>query len=111
MVVSSLGQNKRSGEAHVFSKIDRVLGNQAWEDAFTTMEVSFLTEGSFDHTSMLIQFLKHPRGKKTFRFFNHWAEREGFINSVSEVWGNPVLGCRSYQISEKLKHLKPILKD
>ena len=88
--------NKRSGEACVFSMIDRVLGNQAWEDAFTTMEVSFLTEGSFDHTSMLIQFLKHPRGKKTFRFFNHWAEREGFINSVSEVWGNSVSGCRSF---------------
>ena len=103
--------NKRSGEARVFSKIDRVLGNQAWEDDFPTVEVSFLTEGSFDHTPMLIQFLKHPTGKKTFKFFNHWAEQEGFIDSVSKVCGNTVLGCRSYQISKKLKRLKPVVKD
>ena len=33
--------NKRSGKAHVFSKIDRILGNQDWEDVFHTVEVSF----------------------------------------------------------------------
>jgi hypothetical protein len=46
--------NKRSGEARVFSKIDRILGNHVWEDAFPTIEVSFLAEGSFDHTPMLV---------------------------------------------------------
>ena len=80
----------------MFSKIDPVLGNQDWKDVFRTAEVSFLEEGSFDHTPMLIQFIKHPRGKKTFKFFNHWAEQEGFIKSVSEVWGNSVSGCRSF---------------
>ena len=50
----------------MFSKIDRVLKNQDWEDVFHTVDVSFLEEGSFDHTPMLIQFIKKPRGKKTF---------------------------------------------
>ena len=60
---------------------------------------------------MLIQFIKHPMGKKTFKFFNHRAEQEGFIESVSKVWGNSVPGCRSFQITKKVKRLKPILKD
>ena len=63
--------NKRSGEARVFSKIDRVLGNQAWVNSYPNVEVSFLNEGSFDHMCMLIQFIKQPRGKKNFKFFNH----------------------------------------
>ena len=66
--------NKRSGEARVFSKNDRVLGNQAWEDGFPTTEVTFLLEGSLDHTPLLVQFIEQPRRKKPFKFFNHWAE-------------------------------------
>jgi hypothetical protein len=33
------------------------------------------------------------------------------MDSVSEAWGIPILGCKSFQILEKLKRLKPILKD
>lgn len=82
----------------------------SWEDGFPTVKVSNLFEGSPDHTLMLIQFIKQPRGKKTLRFFNHWAEQE-FNDSVSKVWGTHIQGFTSFQISEKLKLLKPILKD
>ena len=60
---------KRSGEAHVFSKIDRLLGN---------------------HTPLLIQFIKQPRGKKNFKFFNHWVEQDGFLECVSDAWSSSI---------------------
>ena len=38
--------NKQRGKARVLSKIDRVLGNPAWECSFPIAEVCFLLEGT-----------------------------------------------------------------
>ena len=63
--------NTQRGDARVLSKIDRMLGNPAWENSFPTTEVCFLPEGDFDHTPMLVQFLEPPKRAKPFKFVNH----------------------------------------
>lgn len=70
----------------MLSEIDRVLGNSAWEDLFPSVHVSFLPEGDYDHSPMLVQFLQSTQGHKPFRFFNYWTERENFPEVVGEVW-------------------------
>lgn len=41
--------NKQEGEAQVFTKIDRVMINQAWVDAMPHSTAIFLPEGIMDH--------------------------------------------------------------
>lgn len=65
--------NKQQGEARVFSKIDRDMANQAWQDSYCNAEVGFLNEGTFDHTlSLLIVYPRANSGKKPFRYFTMW---------------------------------------
>ena len=60
--------NKQLGDRRVFSKIDRVLCNDVWDDQFPGMEAIFLPKGTFDHSPMVVQFLP-PRLKTClFRF-------------------------------------------
>ena len=101
--------NKQEGKKRVFSNIDRTLCNSLWEDCYPTVEVSFLPEGEFDHSPMLLQFFSNPTSKKPFKFCNFWANNSKFTNIVSKVC---LLypGCKSFQIQEKLKLLKPIMK-
>ena len=37
--------NKQAGDRKVLSKIDRVLGNDLWDDTFPSVNVSFLHAG------------------------------------------------------------------
>ena len=60
--------NKQAGSRRVMSKINRVLGNDLWDKAFPTASTTFLPEGLFDHSPMLVTFFVTQRGKKPFRF-------------------------------------------
>ncbi|XP_056697592.1 uncharacterized protein [Spinacia oleracea] len=46
--------NKQEGVDRVFSRIDRVLANEAWGDLFDGAEATFLPEGTFDHCPMIL---------------------------------------------------------
>lgn len=67
--------NKQSGDARVFSNIDRVMCNVEWVMAYQFTETMFHPEGDFDHSPMVL--LTHPRlhsGKKPFRYFAMWKK-------------------------------------
>lgn len=103
--------NKHVGDRRVMSKIDRVLGNAQQEEDYSNATVTFLPEGVYDHSPMLVPFTKHIRGKKPFRFFNVQAKREYYLEVTQHVWDMPIQGCCSFQISQILKILKQRLKD
>ena len=71
--------NKQSSDKRVMSKIDRVLGNALWEEAYPNSVVSFLPKGAFDHSPMLVSSSIHQRGKILFRFFNYWCSKKGLM--------------------------------
>lgn len=58
--------NKQVTDSRILSKIDHVLGNVLLEEVFPHAIVSFLPEGTYDHSPMLIQVINHHRGKNTF---------------------------------------------
>lgn len=49
--------NKRGGMGHIKSKIDRVLINGPWLDAFPESETTFLAPGFSDHSFILVDVL------------------------------------------------------
>lgn len=96
----------------MFSKIDRVMGNEAWGDIFPTAEVSFLPEGLFDHSPMLLTVYPDVyNGKKPFRYFKMWSSYPNFLEKVDEGWKLLVVGSPMYCLVKKLKAIKVVLKD
>lgn len=91
--------NMQAGDKRVMNKIDRVLGNDLWEEAFPSAFVSFLPEGNFDHSSMVVRFSQHTIGFRPFRFYNFWTLKEDFLKTVNEVWDIHIDGVKSFQIS------------
>ena len=59
---------------------------------------------------MLIHFFPHHVSKKPFKFLNFWTNNKNFIDVVSKAWTTVIQGHKSFQIQEKVKLLKSILK-
>ncbi|XP_062077369.1 uncharacterized protein LOC133782170 [Humulus lupulus] len=104
--------NKQQGSDKIYSKIDRVMANQAWMEKFTNAEAIFLNEGIFDHTpAVLTVHSDIPSGKKPFKYFRMWSSHPQHHQEVSRVWHQMVKGTKMYQVVSKLKNLKPIFKE
>ncbi|XP_062088786.1 uncharacterized protein LOC133795350 [Humulus lupulus] len=104
--------NKQQGSDRIYSKIDRVLANQAWMDSFTTAEAIFLNEGIFDHTpAILTVHYDISSGKKSFKYFRMWSSHPQYHQEVSRVWHQTVKGTKMFQVVTKLKDLKAFFRD
>ncbi|XP_074282854.1 uncharacterized protein LOC141607401 [Silene latifolia] len=96
--------NKQEGDARVFSRIDRVLANDEWILNGPTGVVSFLQEGLYDHSPCLIKLGEDTvRRKGYFKYFNMWGKSANFKNIVTEIWRQPIQGCRMFNWSRSLK--------
>ncbi|XP_056698487.1 uncharacterized protein [Spinacia oleracea] len=96
--------NKQSGSARFFSKIDRVLGNDEWMSTFPDSLAQFLPEGLFDHCPAIVCAQKLlPSGKRPFQYFNMWGLDPSFLDRVKESWDVPLYGVHMYQLFSRLK--------
>ncbi|XP_057250742.1 uncharacterized protein LOC130591438 [Beta vulgaris subsp. vulgaris] len=104
--------NKQQGSDRVFSKLDRVLGNDKWRDQFSTAEAIFMEEGLFDHTPTLIRVHEGSRNiRAPFKYFHMWSMGEEFISKVQNAWNFEVRGCAMFKFTKKLKQVKIVLKE
>ncbi|XP_056687939.1 uncharacterized protein [Spinacia oleracea] len=104
--------NKQQGNKRVFSKIDRILANQAWQDAYPDAEVYFLPEGQFEHSPWLLTV--YPRvngGRKPFKYFTMWRASPVFSDTVQTAWNTQVGGSKMFTVVSKLKRVKLALKE
>ena len=61
---------------------------------------------------MLLHLLEAPTSRpKTFRYFNYWADCEGFEQLIKDVWATIIDGHMQYQVVVKLKKLKEAIKE
>lgn len=44
--------NKQHGYSRIYSKLDRVVANEKWQEIFSTDEVHFMPEGEYDHSPL-----------------------------------------------------------
>ncbi|XP_028091363.1 uncharacterized protein LOC114291701 [Camellia sinensis] len=103
--------NKRTSGDYIASKIDRVLVNEAWLDAFPASFATFLPSGISDHSPAVVHISdKVTSFKKPFKYFDFWADHEDFSSVVSTIWNQYIQGVPMFRVCQKLKNLKPALK-
>ncbi|KAL7179501.1 hypothetical protein ACSBR1_042822 [Camellia fascicularis] len=103
--------NKRSEGDYIATKIDRVLVNEAWLDAFPASLATFLPSGISDHSPAVVNLSGVVTSfKKPFKYFDFWADHENFGPVVSSVWHQYIQGVPMFRVCQKLKNLKLVLK-
>ncbi|XP_056694959.1 uncharacterized protein [Spinacia oleracea] len=102
--------NKQDGTDRVFTRIDRVLANYAWDSNFENAEATYLPEEEFDHCPMLLSTYKEESQRRPFRFFNMWTTSPKFTEIVADNWKKYVYGCPMFRIFQKLRWIKADLK-
>ncbi|XP_028074449.1 uncharacterized protein LOC114276810 [Camellia sinensis] len=104
--------NKRGGGNFITSKIDRVLANERWLSANPNSYALFLPPGVSDHSPVVVHLGgEEGKFKKPFKFFDFWANHSSFLLSVHGVWVKFIKGSPMFRVCQKLKTLKPILRD
>ncbi|XP_056694797.1 uncharacterized protein [Spinacia oleracea] len=79
--------NKQQGDKRVFSKLDRVLINQAWSNQYPNTEVCFRNEGYFDHCPGVITvYPQVAGGRKPFKYFSMWQAAPQYNDIVNTAW-------------------------
>ncbi|GMP97184.1 hypothetical protein CsSME_00045547 [Camellia sinensis var. sinensis] len=103
--------NKRTSGDYIASKIDRVLVNETWLDAFPASFATFLPSGISDHSPVVVHISdKVTSFKKPFKYFDFWVDHEDFSSVVSTIWNQYIQGVPMFRVCQKLKNLKPALK-
>ncbi|XP_059627500.1 uncharacterized protein LOC132270337 [Cornus florida] len=103
--------NKSLGNACIAKKLDRALVNLRWTETFPLSECTFLPPNISDHSPILVTLdLSTPRRHIPFRFFNAWSLHPNFHPSVYAVWTKYIKGTAMFQVVQKQKLLKHVLR-
>ncbi|XP_020252332.1 uncharacterized protein LOC109829702 [Asparagus officinalis] len=104
--------NKQDVDTRIWSRLDRVLVNDDWIHNYTSSQVEFLLLNCSDHSLALLSIDDEEfEGKRPFRFFNMWTNHSDFIPIVKVIWEQDINGYNMYKLFQKLKCLKPVLKN
>ncbi|GJU28485.1 aspartic peptidase [Tanacetum coccineum] len=91
----------------VLKKLDRIMGNIDFVDAFPGAYAVFQPYRNSDHSPSVLKIPSLTTAKpKPFKFFNFLAYKEGFTELVSNQWAATVEGHMMYQVVKKMKALK-----
>ncbi|XP_048497890.1 uncharacterized protein LOC125496470 [Beta vulgaris subsp. vulgaris] len=93
--------NKQEGNDRVFSRIDRVIATHDWVDKYDMAEASFLPEGNYDHTPILLCVYPDEAQKRPFKFHNMWCNHNSLLTTVRQAW----------KVCMKLKKVKAALRN
>ncbi|XP_074305997.1 uncharacterized protein LOC141641225 [Silene latifolia] len=103
--------NKQGPDSRVFSRLDRFLVNQEWQDCFPHLQAHFHPEGLFDHNpSTVSSSLRECEGKPPFRYYNMWGQAVQFKAIVQQGWSVNVARTRMFRVVKNLKALKIMLR-
>jgi len=95
--------NKVAGQRRIAGRLNRVVCNDTWYATLPGAYYHYLDQSTSNQSPMLLNMLET---QKSFKYFNYWADCEGFVQLVREVWETPMYGQMQYQVAQKLKKLK-----
>ena len=102
-----VGLNNRSK-----SRIDRFLISEDWKVHFQGAIQVVLAKSVSDHSPILLDGGGMRRRPTPFRFENMWLKEDGFKEVLRQWWeGIQASGSASFILTEKLKALKPLLRN
>nr|GFC54686.1 hypothetical protein [Tanacetum cinerariifolium] len=88
-------------------KLDRVLGNFKFNDAFRDAHAVFYPYRTSDHSPAILKIPGSVKSKpKPFKFSNILTQHARFKEVVNGVWTTNVSGFSMYKVVKKLKCLK-----
>ncbi|KAH0867071.1 hypothetical protein HID58_074093 [Brassica napus] len=98
-------------ENPISKKLDRVMANSSWINAFPQSFATFESGGVSDHLRMHIQLRDmSPSNAKPFKFFTNLTSHPRFLEVVGRIWHEapPLFHSRAAlgKLQEKLKALK-----
>lgn len=103
--------NKRI-DGFLARKLDRAMANSKWLEDYAGFDVAFHPPEFSDHCAGLIAMqTATPTKHRPFKFFNYLIKHRDFLPEVSRTWSTTsVYGTKMYQLSKKIKALKPVLR-
>ncbi|GKD30741.1 hypothetical protein Tco_1241519 [Tanacetum coccineum] len=103
---------KPKGKEGLLKKIDRVLANISFVDAYVGAYAIFQPYRISDHSLALLKIpMVNKMKPRTFKFANILVNHTGFKRLVQENWSSNVSGFHMFQVVSKLKNLtRPIRK-
>ncbi|XP_019241015.1 PREDICTED: uncharacterized protein LOC109221003 [Nicotiana attenuata] len=98
--------NGRSRGRRISKRLDGVLMNEEWDEAFNSVRIDHQSKTGSDHKLLLIR-CTNDRQKviKYFKFLNFWTDREDFLSLVESCWNTNVQGNPMWILQQKLKAL------
>ncbi|KAJ0983738.1 hypothetical protein J5N97_002094 [Dioscorea zingiberensis] len=79
--------NNQGGRARIWAKLDRFLANEHWIDQIPNYQITKLSRAQSDHWPLLLECKElEGKGRRPFRFENHWVENPDCRNSVENIW-------------------------
>jgi hypothetical protein len=69
-------------------KLDRVLYNQEWDEAFPSCLLQAISSEMSDHCPILLSSDAGFKPVRRFRFENAWASRDDFLPTVQYAWSS-----------------------
>ncbi|XP_074300535.1 uncharacterized protein LOC141631813 [Silene latifolia] len=103
--------NNENPVDRVYSRQDRVMGNNEWMLEYGDYLAHFHPEGVFDHCPCTIVNKKADMGRrKSFNYFNMWGKSELFLPCVKKIWCQVYQETKMFSVVKKLKALKLGLK-
>ncbi|KAL2901089.1 LINE-1 retrotransposable element ORF2 protein [Bienertia sinuspersici] len=104
--------NKQVTEDRVWSKLDRVMANEKWLEAFQSANAVFLTEGCSDHCPALLRMnFEVGKGRKPFKYFQMWQQAPDYSQRIQQAWEGEIRGTAMFKVIQKLKRVKTSLKE
>ena len=95
----------------VLSKLDSVMGNNEWMEAYPLAEAHFMPKGLSDHSPMLVKvYPEISIGRCSFRYFKMWSKDPRFLEGVKACWEEEVNDTKMYRLMIRLKGVKRYMK-
>ncbi|XP_062103490.1 uncharacterized protein LOC133814562 [Humulus lupulus] len=102
--------NKQKEGSRIFSKLDRCFVNEKLINALPDSEVRINWDTISNHYFCIIKTVQFQiLGVRPFRFFNMWTKDKDFRNEVLSIWSKQTGGTGLFQITQKIRRLKPML--
>ncbi|KAL0282661.1 UNVERIFIED_CONTAM: Retrovirus-related Pol polyprotein from type-2 retrotransposable element R2DM [Sesamum radiatum] len=102
--------NCSSGSRSLWRRLDRVLVNDNWLIRWPQASYLSALPQTSDHSPLILLGDQRRMAGGTFRFDNFLTSQPGFLQSVRHVWCHRIHGTKMYEVTRKLKALKPLFR-
>ncbi|KAL0295481.1 UNVERIFIED_CONTAM: LINE-1 reverse transcriptase [Sesamum radiatum] len=98
--------NCSEGARSLWKRLDRMLVNEAWLEAWPDSSYICALPSTSDHSPLVLTGTHRDAEHAIFRFDNYLARQPGFLELVTNIWRHHIVGTAMYEVVCKLKALK-----